>query len=415
MSIIYTQNPVETSSGVPVYISTSAVRSTNWLMVSATGRDAPLLIIGMYRKQIGQSTVLPGALNTITITIATTDPLYESRGAAVHLYGLTGTNTQDGSLAIRGEDALSSAMFQTQAEWTQSDGHLIILLAGTSSGYQSYILSFDLRNPTDGQESPSVSIEVTPYPLIHLVGMDSGPDNKAPLLVAQYWYTPMIGQSTSSPSNWALGMSDQTNTISVTVSVSMQLTASPTYGGSADTLNCSFTVKGLLPMIAGSGTLTAVTSSTQVALDTRASTTNNAYAGFSIRIRSQFTQVVTYVGLSRAASLSVPLAFAAVAYVDRYILYNSAPEQIPIQGSTTYLGTSAVFDTLNGLLTGHIVQDTPNGTDLVFSFDVKNPPEGRYGSTVSITVCQMPWIAMQSAPGNGQPGLVAVSIFQIHV
>ena len=102
-------------------------------MVSATGRDAPLLIIGMYRKQIGQSTVLPGALNTITITIATTDPLYESRGAAVHLYGLTGTNTQDGSLAIRGEDALSSAMFQTQAEWTQSDGHLIILLAGTSS------------------------------------------------------------------------------------------------------------------------------------------------------------------------------------------------------------------------------------------------------------------------------------------
>jgi hypothetical protein len=70
---------------------------------------------------------------------------------------------------------------------------------------------------------------------------------------------------------------------------------------------------------------------------------------------------------------------------------------------------------LKGLLTGSIVQTAEPGTELVFSFDVKNPPEGRFGSTVSISMCEMPWIAMQSGPGNFQPGLVSVILCPLDV
>ena len=359
--------------------------------------------------------MLQGALNTITITIATSDPLYGSQGSVVHLWGLTGSETKDGSLAIRGGDAVSTATFQSSAQWTQSTGHLVILISGNSQGYETYTLSFDLHNPASGQQSPTVSIVVAPYPTISMIAMDRAPGNKAPLFVSRYLYTPRIWQSTSAASNWELGKTDQTNTLSVTVSVDMQLTAGP--------MACNFTIKALPPTIAGSGTITAVNSGYQVALDIRASTTNNAYTGHAIRIRSQFMVIAMYVGIGRLASFSTPLAFSAVAYIDRYILYNPFPQQIPLHEfnstylgtKSTYLGTSATYDSLNGLLTGNIVQTAEPGTELVFSFDVKNPPEGRFGSTISISMCEMPWIAMQSGPENFQPGLVSVFFFSVDV
>jgi hypothetical protein len=417
LSFSYTQNPdLHHQVGKPVFISTSAVGSSNFLMVNAPGRSAPLLIIGFILRKIGQSTVVHGALNTITITIATSDSLYGSQGTAVHLWGLTGSETKDGSLAIRGGDAVSTAMFQSSAQWTQSTGHLVILLSGDSKGYETYTLSFDLHNPgAPGQQSPTVRIGVTPYPLIQLMEMEKALGNKAPLFVSRYLYTPRIWQSTSAASNWEQGKTDQTNTISVTVSVNMQLTAGP--------MACNFTIKALPPTIAGSGTITAVNSAYQVALDTRASTTNDAYTGYAIRIRSQFVVIAMYIGLGRFASFSMPLAFSALAYVDRYILYNQLPQQIPLHEfnstylgtKSTYLGTSARYDSLQGLLIGNIVQTAEPGTELVFSFDVKNPPEGRFGSTVSISMCEMPWIAMQSGPGNFQPGLVSVFLCPVDV
>jgi hypothetical protein len=385
-------------------------------MVNAPGRSAPLLIIGFILRKIGQSSVVQGALNTITITIAVSDDLFGSQGTAVHLRGLTGSETKDGSLAIRGGDNVSTATFQSSANWQQKTGHLVILLSGDSKAYQTYTLSFDLQNPgAPGQQSPTVSIEATPYPLIQLIEMEKALMNKAPLFVARYLYTPRIWQSTSAASNWNQGKTDQTNTISVTVSVNMWLTAGPVV--------CNFTIKALPPTIAGSGTITAVNSANQIALDTRAPTTNNAYTGYAIRIRSQFYLIATYVGIGRLASLSMPLAFSAVAYVDRYILYNNLPHQIPLNElnstyldtKSTYLGTSATYDSLKGLLTGSIVQTAEPGTELVFSFDVKNPPEGRFGSTVSISMCEMPWIAMQSGPGNFQPGLVSVILCPLDV
>ena len=402
------KNPLIARDPVPVYITTSGIYSPSFLMVSGPGRMAPLLIIGLTTKKIGQSTFAPNTLNTLTITFATTDSIYASRNAAVHIYGLTGTQTSNVSVTVRGRDAVSVAMFRPLADWAQSTGHLTIWLAGTTIGYELYTLSFDLLNPFVGQESPAVSIEVTPYPLIHLTALDKGPKNHAPLLVFKYTYAPKIGQSTSSGSNWARGFADQINTISVTISTNVYLSVAPRYGDLAESPNCSYSVSGLLPTIAGSGTLTHVTSAVNVALDLRADTRDNFYVGYALRVRSQFVEIQAYVGVSQTVSLKALLTFSAVAFVDVYILYATQALVVALGGDRAYMGASGSYHSLNGSLLGDVIQETSPAVDYIFSFDVKNPPEGRFGTTaVSIVLCSMPMTKMDTGLENLQPGVVA--------
>lgn len=63
------RNPAITSDAVDVYITSSKTFSPLWLLAAATGRNAPLMVIGLVHRHIGQSTAKPGATNTITITV----------------------------------------------------------------------------------------------------------------------------------------------------------------------------------------------------------------------------------------------------------------------------------------------------------------------------------------------------------
>lgn len=154
-------------------------------------------------------------------------------------------------LAVRGRDNTTRAVFSSTANWTQSLGKLTLWIARASVPYQPYILSFDVTNGMDGQESPAVSIEAVPQPLIAPIAMVKAPKNAQPMLIGQHLFRPRIGQSTSSGSDWRLGKADRVNTLTVTLSTNMWLTTKD----DAASPNCTFTLRGLLPSIEGSGTL----------------------------------------------------------------------------------------------------------------------------------------------------------------
>ena len=169
-----------------------------------------------------------------------------------------------------------------------------------------------------GQDSPAVSIEVTPHPSIALTHMFKADKNAAPMLIGKHVYTPKIGQSTSSGSDWKLGGADRVNTITVTFATNMWLTTTPKGGGMHGTAwsspNCTFTMRGLLAYIEGSGTLTeyvthgytATTSRTQVTLEPRASSVDNEYVGHLVRVRNDYQFVSAYVGSSKVGALPQP-------------------------------------------------------------------------------------------------------------
>ena len=180
------------------------------------------------------------------------------------------------------------------------------------------VLSFDVTNGMVGQDSPAVSIEVTPQPSIALTHMFKAEKNAAPMLIGKHVYAPKIGQSTSSGSDWKLGRADRVNTITVTFSTNMWLTSTPKGGGMQGTAwsspNCTFTMRGLLVYIEGSGTLTeyvthgytATTSRTQVTLESRASSVDNEYVGHLVRVRNDYEFVSAYVGSSKVGVGALP-------------------------------------------------------------------------------------------------------------
>lgn len=96
--VVYTfkfqvRNPGLTSDAVDVYASSSGTISPRWLLVSAAGRYAPLMVLGLVFRHIGQSTAKPGAVNTLTVTISATDSFDPRQGHALVILGLTGTST----------------------------------------------------------------------------------------------------------------------------------------------------------------------------------------------------------------------------------------------------------------------------------------------------------------------------------
>jgi hypothetical protein len=146
------RNPPTTNDAVDVYITSSKTFSPSWLLAAASGRHAPLMVIGLVHKHIGQSTAKPGAVNTITITISTTDSLYAYLEAKVHVVGLTGTATGNWGtivpLEVRGYNNRTRQMFEPLANWTQRTGRLTVWLAATSVAYEEYGMSPPLPLPS---------------------------------------------------------------------------------------------------------------------------------------------------------------------------------------------------------------------------------------------------------------------------
>jgi len=118
--VVYTfqfqvRNPGETSDAVDVYASSSGTVSPRWLLVSAPGRYAPLMVLGFVFRHIGQSSAKPGAVNTLTVTISATDSFEARQSHAIRILGLTGTSTGTSRLACNSSPRNSSPLLVRMA------------------------------------------------------------------------------------------------------------------------------------------------------------------------------------------------------------------------------------------------------------------------------------------------------------
>jgi hypothetical protein len=105
-------------------------------------------------KRIGQNTALPGALNTITITLALTRTLRGANKAALIFRGLTGAATADlTSMPLSDIDcatytgACASTIFNTSAvSWNRAAGNLLLPVATGQSltAGMTYMFAFVL-------------------------------------------------------------------------------------------------------------------------------------------------------------------------------------------------------------------------------------------------------------------------------
>jgi hypothetical protein len=131
-------------------------------------------------KMISQSTCAPGATNTLSVVLR--PPLSLSSDHVLVISGLLGSNTPDSMVRLLN----SSKVFRPRARWTSATGSLTLAIA---SGYSlpngsNTSISFDLENPFYPQDSPIlITVSVPGHPDIETCAMDTGLDDKAPLLV----------------------------------------------------------------------------------------------------------------------------------------------------------------------------------------------------------------------------------------
>ena len=83
-----------------------------------------------------------------------------------------------------------------------------------------------------------------------------------------------------------------------------------------------------------------------------------------------------------------------------------------VPGGSKFLSSTGIYESTDGKLTTKFVQEAVPETNIVFTFDVVNPPEGRPGATdIKIKVCRLPEVSMELGKINRHPGLIAGHIF----
>ena len=124
----------------------------------ANGSDPLTVAMPVFSvKSIQQSTPVPSATNTMTVTLTASYSL--AFGSTVTITGLTGSQTPDSaSLAVTS----TSSLLGTTGVWNQSSGQLVLTAAsgGTTSGTACEV-RFNLTNPATAQSSPAVSVSAT--------------------------------------------------------------------------------------------------------------------------------------------------------------------------------------------------------------------------------------------------------------
>ena len=195
-----------------VYIQLQgSIVSLKTAMTKAVGTLAPLFITTI-NTTLAQSTPSQGLVNNLTLTFSSYSAIF-SGSVQVTLTGLVYANTSDAYPFLN--ISCDTATFGLTGAWNQSTGTLSFKPTGTIFPLQNYTLCFLLNNPTFGQYSPSVSIQI--QALVpgssnsssvskRAVGKAAG--NLAPLLTADFLNT-TIGQSTTS--------SAVTNKLTVTI------------------------------------------------------------------------------------------------------------------------------------------------------------------------------------------------------
>ena len=104
-----------------VQISTTEVKGSSAAALGVEGGARPLYVIAptWTRRDVGQATFVPGALNTISATLGTNFEL--PTGTVVVIGGLLGSPTADGDLQV---SSVPGGVFSGAGQWTQKAGEL---------------------------------------------------------------------------------------------------------------------------------------------------------------------------------------------------------------------------------------------------------------------------------------------------
>jgi hypothetical protein len=150
-------------------------------------------------KTIAQSTVSPGATNTITVSFQPQFPLTGDKNSTITISGLLGSVTPDATMMLLD----SGFLFNTTAEWAAKTGTLKLRVSPgeTVPSTSVTVVKFDLDNPTIPQTGPSmIHISARGDVPISASAMTLGSGNTAPLkVVASSFTVTNIGQSSSVP------------------------------------------------------------------------------------------------------------------------------------------------------------------------------------------------------------------------
>ena len=141
-----------------------------------------VLPIELLYKDIGQAAPYPATINTITVTIGTTLPLYARAGAVIAISGLDGAVHPAGDIALAPKSCLGPAdpgdwggceAFQPvggdapcTGTWDPVSRVLSVRVAGDLEMQRGYAFSFSVTNPSVSQASPPVAVRVQgPVPI----------------------------------------------------------------------------------------------------------------------------------------------------------------------------------------------------------------------------------------------------------
>eukprot|EP00293_Proteomonas_sulcata_P006566 CAMPEP_0184324904 /NCGR_PEP_ID=MMETSP1049-20130417/137486_1 /TAXON_ID=77928 /ORGANISM="Proteomonas sulcata, Strain CCMP704" /LENGTH=581 /DNA_ID=CAMNT_0026646801 /DNA_START=310 /DNA_END=2055 /DNA_ORIENTATION=+ len=181
------QNPSEGREAADVRIGSFGSYASDQSMLSAGGKQAPLVVAGFYAKDIGQSTCAQSAQNTILITLGTRVSL--PKATKVTVSGLKGSVTADqriGLVTLRAPNA-GKPHFAPSAQWYRKTGTLIISVDEDTVPDGSYVVAISLRNPTVSQEGvEQVEISSTGAVPISVSLMRLGAGESHPLKVAGF-------------------------------------------------------------------------------------------------------------------------------------------------------------------------------------------------------------------------------------
>jgi len=178
------------------------------LMQKAIGNGAPLLVAGFSTKSIGQSTASASSTNVITVTMSTYSALTVQQSSRISISGLLGSSTPTGALELSSPNGtVFTAIFGTQGMWYQMNGTLVVTAMSDSTAGDTYVFSFLIMNPSDGQNSTAINI-VSAGTQSSVTSMDKAQGNLAPMLVADF-ISQRCGQSDASQG--------ATNTITITL------------------------------------------------------------------------------------------------------------------------------------------------------------------------------------------------------
>ena len=123
--------------------------------------------IGFVLNIVNQSKPFPCAQNTINVGLSLNVPLlrtcqwdvnHYNNTPTVSISGLTGSNSEDNTVVINGDQPFASS---TQMSWTRSTGTLSIIPAQETVAGQRYDFTFTVVNKAEGQAAPTVSMGVT--------------------------------------------------------------------------------------------------------------------------------------------------------------------------------------------------------------------------------------------------------------